>query len=291
MHFTEVKGILSAQNGMNIYRGCTHGCIYCDSRSRCYGFTHEFEDVEVKANAVELLERALVGKRKKCMIGTGAMSDPYMPIEGKLGNMRKVLELVERYGFGITFQTKSDLALRDLDLICRINEKTKCVVQVTLTTADDALCKKIEPAVCATSARVRMLEVLRDNGVPTVVWLCPILPYINDTAENINGIMDCCERAGVYGVINFGMGLTLREGNREYFYAALDRLFPGLKARYMREFGGRYEVASPKNAELTELFHRRCESGGIVYGNDRLFAYLHEFPQPRVVQPRLFDDL
>lgn len=290
MHFTEVKGILSAQNGMNIYRGCTHGCIYCDSRSRCYGFTHEFEDVEVKSNAVELLESALKRKRKKCMIGTGAMSDPYMPIEAKLGNMRRVLELAERHGFGIAVQTKSDLALRDLDLFRKINEKTKCVVQVTLTTADDALCKKIEPNVCVTSARVKMLEVLRDNGIPTVVWLCPILPYINDTAENINGIMDCCERAGVYGVINFGMGLTLREGNREYFYSALDRLFPRLKERYMREFGWRYEVTSPNSAELTALFRKRCKSGGMECDNDKIFAYLHEFPRPRVVQPRLFDD-
>ncbi len=291
MHFCDAKGILSADNGMNIYRGCTHGCIYCDSRSRCYGFTHEFEDVEVKANAVELLESALKRKRKKCMLGTGSMTDPYMPIERRLGNMRRVLETVYRYGFGIAFQTKSDLALRDLDLICKINEKTKCVVQVTLTTADDALCAKIEPNVCVTSARVRMLETLRAHGVPTVVWLCPILPYINDTAENINGIMDCCERAGVYGVISFGMGLTLREGNREYFYAALDKLFPRLKQRYVREFGGRYEVSSPNNAELSALLRRRCEAAGIVCDNDKIFAYLRELPQARYVQPRLFDDM
>lgn len=278
MHYAKVKGILSAQNGMNIYRGCTHGCIYCDSRSRCYGFTHEFEDIEVKENALELLENALRRKRKKCMIGTGAMTDPYIPLEKQLGNMRGALELVYKYGFGITFQTKSDLALRDLDLLCKINEKTKCVVQTTLTTADEELCKKIEPNVCTTAARVKMLEVLRDNGIPTVVWLCPILPYINDTADNINGILDYCESAGVRGIINFGMGLTLRDGNREYYYAALDRLFPNLKERYIREYGSRYEVGSPRAAELYALYRSRCEKSGIMHDNAKIFAYLHEFP-------------
>ena len=279
MHFTKVKGILSATGGMNIYRGCSHGCIYCDSRSRCYGFTHDFEDIEVKENALELLESALRRKRKKCMIGTGAMTDPYIPLETKLNYTRRAMELVYMYGFGMTVHTKSDRVLHDLDLICKINEKTKFVVQTTLTTADEALCKKIEPNVSTTSERVQILKIMKSRGVPTIVWLCPILPFINDTEQNINGIMDYCAEAGVYGIINFGMGLTLREGNREYFYTQLDKLFPGLKEKYIKTYGGKYEVSSPNAAQLHELFVKRCKEHGIICDNNKLFAYLHEFPQ------------
>ena len=264
---------------MNIYRGCSHGCIYCDARSRCYGFTHEFEDIEVKENALELLEDALRRKRKKCMIGTGAMTDPYIPIETKLNYTRGAMELVYKYGFGMTVQTKSDRILRDLDLICKINEKTKFVVQTTLTTADDELCKKVEPNVSTTSERVAMLKTMQGHGVPTVVWLCPMLPFINDTEQNINGIIDYCAAAGVYGIINFGMGLTLREGNREYFYEQLDKLFPGLKQKYIKTYGGKYEVASPNATRLQALFVKRCKELGIICDNNKLFAYLHEFPQ------------
>ena len=147
MHYKTVKGILSNDNTMNLYRGCQHGCIYCDSRSLCYQMNHKFEDIEVKANAVGLLENTLRRKRNKCMIGTGAMSDPYMPIEEKLGNMRKCLEVIERYGFGVTMITKSTKVLRDLDLLKKINEKSKCVVQMTLTTYDEDLCRIVEPNV------------------------------------------------------------------------------------------------------------------------------------------------
>ena len=168
MHFVDAKGILSPQNGMNIYRGCTHGCIYCDSRSTCYGFTHAFEDVEVKQNAPELLEKALRSKRKKCMIGTGAMCDPYMHCEETLQLTRKCLELIARYEFGATVHTKSDRVLRDLDLLKRIHEKAKCVVQMTLTTYDESLCKILEPNVCTTRRRAEVLEILRDNGIPTI---------------------------------------------------------------------------------------------------------------------------
>ncbi len=156
MHIVQAKSILSAKNGMNLYRGCSHGCIYCDSRSDCYQMNHLFEDIEVKGNAIELLEKALKSKRKKCMIGTGSMTDSYIPLEAKLGNVRKALELIERYGFGFTVITKSDLILRDLDLLKRINEKTKCVVQMTLTTFDENLCSRIEPNVCTTKRRAEV---------------------------------------------------------------------------------------------------------------------------------------
>lgn len=274
MHFVKAKGILSSHNGMNLYRGCQHGCIYCDSRSRCYQMTHAFEDIEVKENAIVLLEQALRSKRKPCMIGTGSMSDPYIPLESQLGLTRQALEVIEKYGFGVTIQTKSDRILRDLDLLSNIHFKTKAVVQMTLTTIDDGLCHIIEPNVCVTSRRVEALKKFRDAEVPTVVWLCPILPFINDTPDNILGLLDACTEAGVKGIIHFGMGLTLREGNREYFYEKLDRYFPGLKQRYKDTYGNAYELPSPRYRELLELFHATCEKRGIWHHNEQIFSYL-----------------
>ena len=279
MHFVKAKGILSSKNGMNLYRGCSHGCIYCDSRSRCYHMEHAFEDIEVKENAVDLLEYALRHKRKRCMIGTGSMTDPYIPLEMELGNVRKALELIEKYGFGFTVITKSDRILRDLNLLQRINEKTKCVVQMTLTTYDEALCRKIEPNVSTTRERFLVLKRLQDAGIPVVVWLSPILPFINDTEENISGILDLCADAGVYGVICFGMGLTLREGNREYFYAQLDRRFPGLKEQYIRTYGKQYMIESPHNRPLMKLFYEKCSTSGIVHDNGQIFRYLQTFEE------------
>lgn len=277
MHEVNVKGILSVKNGMNIYRGCLHGCIYCDSRSLCYQMKHKFEDVEVKANAVELLENALRRKRNKCMIGTGAMSDPYMPIEEKLGNMRKCLEVIERYGFGVTMITKSTKVLRDLDLLKKINEKSKCVVQMTLTTYDEDLCRIVEPNVETTYERFRALEILRDNGIPTVVWLCPILPFINDTEENIRGILDYCVRAKVKGIINFDMGVTLRDGNREYFYKKLDEHFPGLKEKYIRMYGNSYQLSSPNSRQLNMIYKSECIKNGIMCDVNECFEYLNKY--------------
>lgn len=279
MHYVTVKGILSPENGMNLYRGCSHGCIYCDSRSKCYHMEHDFEDIEVKENAVQLLEEALKRKRAKCMIGTGAMTDPYIPLEMKLGNVRKALSLIYKYGYGATVQTKSDRILRDIDLLQGINERAKCVVQMTLTTLDEGLCRKIEPDVCTTIRRFEVLKQMRDAGIPTVVWLCPILPYLNDTEENISGILDLCIEAKVYGVICFGMGLTLREGNREYFYKQLDRAFPGLKEVYIKQYGNQYMVESPNSAPLMRLFHSKCDQHGIVHDPGQIFAYLHRFEE------------
>ncbi len=277
MHEVNVKGILSAKNGMNIYRGCLHGCIYCDSRSLCYQMKHKFEDIEVKANAVELLENALRRKRNKCMIGTGAMSDPYMPIEEKLGNMRKCLEVIERYGFGVTMITKSTKVLRDLDLLKKINEKSKCVVQMTLTTYDEDLCRIVEPNVETTYERFCALEILRDNGIPTVVWLCPILPFINDTEENIRGILDYCVRAKVKGIINFDMGVTLRDGNREYFYKKLDEHFLGLKEKYIRMYGNSYQLSSPNSRQLNMIYKSECIKNGIMCDVNECFEYLNKY--------------
>lgn len=277
MHEKEVKGILSAQNGMNIYRGCTHGCIYCDSRSKCYQINHDFEDIEVKINAPELLENSLRKKRKKCMIGTGAMCDPYIQLEEKLGNTRKCIEIINSYGFGLAVQTKSARILRDLDLLKEINKRTKCVVQMTLTTYDEDLCKIIEPNVSTTKERFEVLKIMRDNGIPTVVWLSPILPFINDTEENIRGILDYCIEAKVHGIICFGMGLTLREGNRQYFYKKLEEHFPGMKTRYMQTYGYAYEITSPSNDKLINMLKTTCISRGILYDIGECFNYLHKF--------------
>ena len=277
MHFTKVKGILSPKNGMNLYRGCTHGCIYCDSRSACYQMNHKFEDIEVKENAIELLEDALKRKRKKCMIGMGSMTDPYIPEELNLKHTRKALEVASKYGFGITLITKSNRVLRDLDLLKEINEKTKCVVQMTLTTYDEELCKKIEPNVSTTKERFEALLKLRDAGIHTVVWLTPLLPYINDTEENLLGILNYCKEAKVYGIICFGIGVTLRDGNREYLYAQLDKKFPGIKDQYIKEYGNSYIINSKNNAKLMKIFHEFCEENKIEHNPDKIFGYLNEF--------------
>lgn len=291
MHYVKAKGILSAKNGMNLYRGCSHGCMYCDSRSNCYHMEHEFEDIEVKENAIELLEYTLKHKRQKCMIGTGSMADPYIPLEMELLNVRKALSLIYEYGFGFTVITKSAGILRDLELLQKINEKTKCVVQMTLTTYDEKLCQKIEPNVSTTRERFEVLKKMHEAGIPTVVWLSPILPFINDTEENISGILDLCVEAGVYGVICFGMGLTLRSGSREYFYRELDKKFPGLKEEYIRYYDGQYILSSFRHPQLMDLFHRKCEKNGILHNNQQIFDYLETFEEKQGAEQLCLWDL
>ena len=291
MHFVDAKGILTGNGGrcgMNIYRGCTHGCIYCDSRSKCYQFDHPFEDIEVKQNAPELLIKALQSKKKKCMIGTGAMSDPYMHCEEELKLTRKCLEIIRDNEFGLAIQTKSDRILRDIDLLDEINRAAKCVVQMTLTTYDDDLCAILEPNVCNTKRRIEVLEKMQGKGIPTVVWLTPILPFINDTEGNITAILNECIRTGVKGIIDFGMGLTLREGDREYYYAALDKYFPGMKDRYIKQYGNAYELPSPNAKELTRLFKSICKDNGIMSTPDECFEYMQDLPD-KYSQMSIFD--
>ena len=278
MHYVTSKSILSKDNGMNLYRGCTHGCIYCDSRSEVYNMDHDFEDIEVKQNSLELLKKELI-KKTPSMIGTGAMTDPYVPLEGHLKYLRRALEMIYKYGFGFTCITKSDLVLRDLDLLLKINEKSKAVVQMTLTTSDDDLSSILEPNVCTTSRRVEVLKKLSDAGIPTIVWLCPILPYINDTEENINRIIDYCIEANVKGILCFGMGLTLRDGNRKYFYSKLDENFPGLKETYIKKYANSYSLPSPDEGKLMDIFKKRTSANGILNDPDEIFRYLHEFPE------------
>ena len=290
MHEVEAKHILSAQNGMNIYRGCSHGCIYCDARSTCYQMNHAFEDIEVKKNAPELLESALRSKRKKCVIGTGAMCDPYLHIEKELRLTRRCLELIDEYGFGLAIQTKSDMILRDLDLLKSINRKSKCVVQMTLTTYDENLCKIVEPNVCTTARRIEVLDIMREEGIPTVVWMTPILPFINDTQENILGLLEACRKTQVYGIIIFQLGLTLRDGDRQYYYAKLDQHFPGMKERYKRVYGNASELPVPEQKELMKLVRQKCHESGIVCDEAKIFRYMHEYEDKQAgKQLTLFD--
>ena len=279
MHFIEAKHILSSHNGMNIYRGCSHGCIYCDTRSDCYGFKHDFEDIEVKINAPELLEQALKSKRCKCMIGTGSMSDPYLHIEKDLKLTRKCLEVIEKYGFGVTILTKSDLILRDLDLLVKINQKARCVVQMTLTTYDENLCKLIEPNVATTKRRFEVLKILQKHGIPCVVWLCPILPHINDNLDNLKGIMQYCIDADVKAIVNFGFGVTMRDGNREYYYHHLDKTFKGLKRLYHKQYQNSYNLLSPNHPVLLHYFKETCYRHQIICDVEACFQYLNYFPQ------------
>lgn len=287
MHKVKAKGILSAANGMNIYRGCQHGCIYCDARSKCYQMNHRFEDIEVKENAPELLENALKRKRRKCMIGTGAMSDPYIPLEKELKLTRRCLEIINRYGFGVTVQTKSASVMRDIDLFTKINDKSKAVLQMTLTTADENLCRIIEPNVSVTKERFETLKAFYENGIPCVVWF---LPFINDTKENIDGLLKYCIDAKVRGIICFGIGLTLRDGDREYFYSRLDKHFPNMKERYIYTYGNSYQLTSSNNSVLMNRISEVCRNHGIMFGVENVFSYLHKF-ESKAEQLSLFDGI
>ncbi len=291
MHYKEAKGLLSADNNMNIYRGCTHGCIYCDARSDCYQFSHDFQDVEVKKNAAELLEDALRRKKKKCMIKTGYMSDSYNHYEEKLGLTRECLEIIDKYNFGVAIQTKSKLILRDIDILKKINEKTKCVVQVTMTTYDDELCKLIEPNVSTTKERFEILKALQENNIPAVVWLSPILPFINDTVENMNGLLEYCKTTNVKGLICYGVGVTLRNGNRQYFYSQLDRSFPGVKRLYEKTYGDMYDCRSRNDYTVMNMITRFCKQNSVLL-NQATFDYMDRYEDKGAgVQISLFDYL
>ena len=290
MHKVKAKGISSAANGMYIYRGCQHGCIYCDARSKCYQMNHRFEDIEVKENAPELLENALKRKRRKCMIGTGAMSDPYIPLEKELKLTRRCLEIINRYGFGVTVQTKSASVMRDIDLFTKINDKSKAVLQMTLTTADESLCRIIEPNVSVTKERFETLKAFHENGIPSVVWFSPFLPFINDTKENIDGLLKYCIDAKIRGIICFGIGLTLRDGDREYFYSRLDKHFPNMKERYIYTYGNSYQLTSSNNNVLMNRISEVCRNHGIMFGVENVFSYLHKF-ESKAEQLSLFDGI
>jgi DNA repair photolyase len=245
---------------MNLYRGCQHQCIYCDSRSECYGI-EDFADVLVKANAIELLERELPAKRVVGTVGTGSMNDPYMPLERDVRLTRRALEVVARHGFPIHVITKSNLVLRDVDLLIDIT-RVYAAVSFTITTADDALGQRVEPGASLVSKRFEALATLAGRGILTGVTMMPILPFIEDTRENVSAILARARDCGARYIMP-AMAVTLRDRQRAYYYARLDELFPGVRARYERAFGGRYEAPSPHVRELDALVQELCAHYGL----------------------------
>ncbi len=249
----------------NVYRGCTHGCIYCDSRSRCYEIPPPFEDIIVKVNAAELAQKELSRKRKKIMAHSGSMCDPYMPIEAELGLSRKVLEVILKTGHGAGFLTKNVLALRDLDLMKAIDRQAKAVACFTLTTMDDAMAHRIEPGASPPSERLKALWTFAQNGITTGVWMTPLLPFLTANEENIVSIVRSCAAAKVKYIVCFDIGTTMREGSRDYFYQKLDEIYPGMKRRYQAEFGLEYICKAPDHERLYAVFTEECQKAGIAW--------------------------
>jgi DNA repair photolyase len=246
---------------MNLYRGCQYGCIYCDSRSTCYG-TENFSDILIKENALELLERELRSKRKKGTVGTGSMNDPYMPVEKKMQLTRGALALIKKYRFGIHIITKSDMVVRDIDLLKEIS-KVYAAVSLTITASEDELSNQIEPRASVSSKRFDALKKLSGEGIYTGIVLTPILPYITDTKENIEEIVIKAKKAGAQYILGW-MGMTMREGQREYFYNELDKRFPGLKGKYINRYGNKYSCPVPKHDELYKTFTEACKHNSIM---------------------------
>lgn len=248
---------------MNLYRGCVFGCIYCDSRSECY-HVDDFDTIALKANYLEILDTELKGKRVRGIIGMGAMSDPYNPFEQKTLATRRALEIIHRYGFGVHLTTKSTLVQRDGDIFQAISDHSPVTVGITITTADDDLASKIEPHAPLSSQRFSAVERLAKDGVFTGIMMMPILPYINDTFDNMERIVDRAAESGARYIYPW-FSVTMRTGQREFFYEGLDRHFPGLKAKYIKAYGELYECRSPRYRELYAAFEERCKRYGIVY--------------------------
>ena len=262
-NYTENDSWFGNNYNMNIYKGCCHGCIYCDSRSDCYRIEN-FDEVRAKGHAVALIERELKSKRRKGVIGTGAMNDPYNIFEKEYGLTRGALELINRYRFGISIATKSDLILRDIDIIKKISEHSPVLMKITITTSDDDLCKKIEPNATISSGRFEAVKKLSQNGIFTGILLMPVLPFIEDTRENIVSIIKLAHECGARFIYP-AFGVTLRQNQREWYYKKLDEHFPAIKDKYIKHYGNAYKCSSPKAKELWNLFVYECRKYGILY--------------------------
>ena len=247
---------------MNLYRGCQHRCIYCDSRSACYQIDNFDDEVLVKANAIELLANELARKRVKGVIGTGAMNDPYMPLERKINLTGRALEVIARFGFAVHILTKSDLVLRDLDTLVKINQRY-AAVSFTITTADDELGKRVEPGASPVSDRFKAMRVLADHGIYTGVTLMPVLPFIEDNEENIAAIVQQAHEHGASYIIA-SFAVTMRDRQRAYYYDKLDKLFPGLRQQYEAKFGERYDCSANNAGRLYAVFNELCRQYGIT---------------------------
>jgi len=286
----QVKTILNTVSGkddwfglkynMNLYRGCQHQCIYCDSRSACYKIEN-FTDILVKVNAIELLEDILPRKRIRGTIGLGSMNDPYMPIERKYNMTGRALQVIARNRFPIHIITKSDLVLKDLETLCQINQ-IYSAVSFTITTAEDDLAAKLEPGAPRPSKRYAAMRALTDHGILTGITMMPILPFIEDTEENITRIVELAHENGATYILPW-FGMSLRTGSREYYYARLDERFPSLKQRYIQQYGYQYICNAPNWRELEVVFREQCQKYGIATSMPKFT------PEPVVKdkQPRL----
>ena len=282
MEFIKAKTILSkvkygadwygVDYNMNLYRGCSHGCIYCDSRSDCYHIEN-FDIVKGKENMLHILENELSKKRLKGVVGIGAMSDTYNPMEIKYQQTRGALQLISKYGFGVSIDTKSDLILRDIDLLKEINSKNNVIIKFTITTPDDNLSKKIEPNVCVSSKRLEAIKILNDNGIFTGIIMNPVLPFITDKEDDIKKLVELASRSGAKFIHTY-MGMTLRENQRAYYFDKLDEKFPGVKEKYIKNYGDRYNCLVPNYKQLYKVFTDECDRYGILYKmNDIIRAY------------------
>jgi DNA repair photolyase len=294
MDFIPAKTIISGYSennswfghnyNMNIYKGCSHGCIYCDSRSECYRVDN-FDKVRAKENALALIERELKSKRKKGVVGTGAMSDPYNPFEKEYKLTRGALELINRCGFGVSIATKSDLIIRDIDILMEISKHSPVLIKITITAADDLLCKKIEPNVSISSHRFEAIKKLSQEGFFTGVLLMPVLPFIEDTEDNISRIIELAYKSGARFIYP-AFGVTLRQNQREWYYKKLDELFPSIKEKYIENYGFSYECRSLRAKELWNLFQNKCDRLGILY---KMNDIIREYKDPyQMAQLSLF---
>lgn len=290
MHYKEVKAILSPQNGLNIYRGCSYDCMYCDARSACHRMDHEFGDIEVKAHAVDMLEYALKKKRTRSMIQVGAASEPYLPIEEELQLIRRCLNQIERFDFGLVLHTNSTLALRDIDILDKINRKTKCVVIVRVFTCNPVLSDKLEQGTTSPEERFMLIQKLSERGIPVIASISPILPYINDSVEEMRSLLSACAKAGVYGVLTDKLCPVLREGNKERFYQKLYKTFPELYDRYEKEFENEKSLKTKNYPELMKTFREVCEAEKLQYDKEELLRFTREYKNKTIgTQLSLFD--
>lgn len=263
---------------MNLYKGCSHGCIYCDSRSDCYG-VECFDKVRAKENALSMLERELRGKRKRGVVGTGAMSDPYNPFEREYKLTRGALEQINRFGYGVAVATKSNLVERDIDLLQEISSHSPVLIKLTITTAEDALCRKIEPNVSPSSQRFATIKSLSQAGIFAGILCMPILPFIEDNEKNIKEIVVQAHENGAKFIYP-AFGVTLRQNQREWYYDKLDELFPSLKEKYVKTYGNSYECKSLQGKELWRIFGEECKRYGILYKMDEIIRAYKSYGQP-----------
>lgn len=279
------SGWFGIDYNMNIYKGCCHGCIYCDSRSRCYQIEN-FDTVRAKKDSTEIINRELKGKIKKGVVGTGAMSDPYNPYEKKYELTREALKLIDKYGYGIAIDTKSNLITRDIDILKSIKVHSPIITKITITTCDDRLSRIVEPNVSISSERFDSIRKLSESGIYTGILMGPILPFIEDSEENIRGIIDLAYDSGAK-FINLHPGVTLRDNQREWYYDKLDESFPNLKYKYIQSYGYKYNCISPKYKNLLQIFKEECDKKNIIYKmEDIIEDYKNKY---RTTQISLFD--